>query len=229
MRRSTCGASYLLDEEQAEKVGSRIIAGPHSRAHVPLPSFTTSPPGPRFHKKTMTLSTTSCSLLAVLILGALAPVALEAQRRTSTAAPTGGWAPMSIGAHVGYDNNSQATILGAQIHAPIVRSGMIEFMPSGNVTFLTGLKEYQLNLDAVWVSGGRNGGLYAGGGVAARNTVYEIGSERETRVGGSGVVGLRSGSGSIAGIQLEARKTWLDADFSPTAFTIGINISLWGG
>ncbi len=171
------------------------------------------------------------SLLAVLLLIVFLPGALEAQRRGrgQQQVPTGPWAPISIGAHAGYDEASNGTVLGAQIRAPIVRNGKIELMPSGSVTFLTGLKEYQFNLDAVFVTGGRAGGLYAAGGLAVRNTIFLDQPGQQTRTGFGWAVGIRSGSGSRVGMQLEVRQIFVDADLRPRLLTFGLNFALWGG
>ena len=179
----------------------------------------------------MTLFTTSRCLRAVLILVAIAPGSLEAQRRrpTQEAAPTGAWPPISIGINGGYDDNSQGTVLGAQIRAPILRNGKIELMPGGSVTFLTGLKEYQFNLDAVFAMAGQRGGLYVAGGLAARNTIYEIGSERETRMGASIALGVRSGGGSRVGVHIEVRQIYVGSEFRPRPLTLGLDFPLWGG
>ena len=80
-----------------------------------------------------------------------------------------GWAPVSIGGRVGYDNKQRDEVLGAQIHIPVVRSGVVEFLPNVDATFRPLFNEYQINLEAVYVLGDRTGGgLYAGGGVGFR-------------------------------------------------------------
>jgi len=172
------------------------------------------------------------SLLATLLLGMLLPGALEAQRRgrSQEGVASGPWPPITIGIHFGYnDDLSSGTVLGAQIRMPIIRSAKIEVMPSGSVTFLTGLKEYQFNLDAVYVLGGRSGGLYAGGGLAVRNTLFTEGVGRETKTGGGVAVGFRSRPETKVGIQLEVRQIFLDSNLSPKVLTFGVNFPLWGG
>lgn len=167
--------------------------------------------------------------LPALALLLVLPAAASAQR-PSGGSP-GGWSPAQIGLHVGYDNNASATVLGGQLRVPVVPAGWLEVMPGGDVTFLTGLKEYQLNLDAVAVLGGERGGLYGGGGLALRNSVYGEGLDRETRTGANVVVGLatRGRFGDIPlGVQFEARWVFLDADFDPRVFTFGVNVPLWG-
>jgi hypothetical protein len=105
-------------------------------------------------------------------------------------------------------------------------------MPNADITFLTGLKEYELNLEVVYVTSGRAGGLYFGGGLAFRNSIYgdDASSPRETRQGYSAVVGLKAATGELFGSQVEFRWIFLpDADFDPRQITLGINFSLWGG
>ena len=179
----------------------------------------------------MTRFATSPNLLVALLFVPLVPQPLEAQRRGRAArqVPTAAWPAVSVGAHAGYDDASNGTVLGAQIRAPIVRSGKVEIMPSGNVTFLTGLKEYQFNLDAVFVPGGREGGLYVAGGLALRNTIFPGATVKETRTGAGLAVGIRSGAQARVGVQLEFRQIFVDSDLRPRLLALGINLPLWGG
>jgi hypothetical protein len=169
------------------------------------------------------------ALFLLTLLSVLAAPA-EAQR---PGASGGGWAPAQAGLRVGWDNNANATVAGGQLRIPVLPGGSLELVPSGDVTFLTGLREYQVNLDAVWVLGGRRGGLYGGGGLAARNTIFgeSTDGERETRTGANVVVGLttRGRFGGVPlGVQIEARWVFLDAAFDPRVFTFGLNVPLWG-
>jgi hypothetical protein len=132
-----------------------------------------------------------------------------------------------VGGHFGYDDNSSGEVVGAQIRIPIVRSARFELMPSGDITFLPGLKEYQFNADAVFVTGGRRGGLYAGGGLAVRNTLFPGGVGRQTATGWGWVAGIRSSPGSRIGIQLEARQIHVDESLKPRLLTFGVNFPLW--
>ena len=148
------------------------------------------------------------------ILTALLTLSLPAMAEAQPA--SGGWVPAQIGLRAGYDNSSNATVLGGQLRIPVVPAGWLEVVPSGDVTFLTGLREYQFNADAVLSMGGRSGGVYGGGGLAWRNNL---------------VVGLAT-RGRVAdvplGIQIEGRWVFLDADFDPRVFTFGVNVPLWG-
>lgn len=169
--------------------------------------------------------------LAVAFLLALAPSSLLAQRMGGPPSGGGeGWAPIQIGVRGGYDYNSTGSLLGAQMHIPVLPAGWVELMPSTDVTFLTGLKEYEYNLEAVVVSGGRRGGFYAGGGLGWRNTIYDDGAGRETRRGGTVVVGLKTASmvGPGINVQIESRWIFIRGPVKPRTLTFGVNIPLWG-
>jgi hypothetical protein len=173
----------------------------------------------------------SVVVVAAWIAVSLLPGDLEGQRRRGRSQPgqnTQPWPPISIGLHAGYDDTSKGTILGAQLRAPLLRSARIEFMPSGSVTFANGLKEYQLNLDAVWVLGGRAGGLYLAGGFALRNTIFSPGVGRESKSGGGVALGVRSSPTAGLGTQVELRQIFVDPTFRPRILTLGLNIPLWG-
>lgn len=162
-------------------------------------------------------------------LAALALLAAPSSPLVAQESQPPAWPAIQAGIRFGYDNNANSTVLGAQVRIPVVRGAWLEVVPSGDVTFLPGLKEYQGNADVVWVSGGRRGGLYAGAGLAMRNSIFD-GPERETRTGASVLIGLVSrGFGDVPlGTQLEARWVFLDADFSPRVLTLGVNLPLWG-
>jgi len=176
----------------------------------------------------MTPSPSRLRLHLAALLCLVLPGTVAAQGPAGTG---GGWNPIQVGARAGYDNNANATVLGAQLRIPVVPRGWLELMPSGDITFLTGLKEYQFNADAVVLLGGPRGGLYGGGGLALRNTIFAGRDERETRAGANVVVGLstRAQMGDVPlGVQIEARWVFLDAEFDPRVFTFGVNLPLWG-
>ena len=169
---------------------------------------------------------------ASLILGLallVAPCALSAQRGGGGQGGDQGWPAPTAGFRVGYDDNSTGTVLGAQFRIAAHPSGFVELVPNGDITFLTGLKEYQFGVDAVAVSGGRRGGFFAGGGVAWRNTIYQ-GAGRETRMAPVMVLGARSSAGALApfGTQVEVRWTYPEGVFKPRALTLGVNFPLGG-
>jgi hypothetical protein len=172
------------------------------------------------------------ALLLALCLS-LSPRPAEAQRfgRPLQTGSAEGWAPAWAGFRAGWDYSARSTVLGVQIRLPAIPSGYVEIVPNADVTFPSGLREYQGGVDAVFVSGGRMGGFYAGGGVAWRNTVWAEDSPRETRRAPVTMAGLRTGAlmGAPFGTQLEMRWIWLDGPFKPRVLTLGINFPLWGG
>lgn len=170
---------------------------------------------------------------ALALCFAVSPGAATAQWRGQaprTVSRTG-WAPAWAGVRAGWDYGKRATVLGAQLRIPALPSGMLELVPTGDITFVTGLREYQGGVDAVFVSGGREGGVYAGVGLTWRNTVWDRSSVRETRTVPVTVAGLRTGlfPGAPFGAQLEMRWLWVDQPLKPRALTLGINFPLWGG
>ncbi|GMV06319.1 MAG: hypothetical protein AMXMBFR53_25950 [Gemmatimonadota bacterium] len=169
----------------------------------------------------------STASVALLLL-ALAPGGLHAQR-FGGAPVQRGWPPVTVGIRAGYDYNSTGSLVGAQARVAALPSGFVEVVPNGEITFLNGLREYQYGVDAVVVSGGRSGGIYAGGGIAWRSTIYE-GPDRETRRAPTVVVGARSSAlfGSPFGTQIEMRWTFPEGDFKPRSLTLGVNFPLWG-
>jgi len=85
-------------------------------------------------------------------------------------------------------------------------------------------------VQAVAVSGGRRGGLFAGGGLVWRNTIYEGSSSRETKRWWDLVVGLRTGQLSSIPLtaQLQIRWVFVDEPINPRILTFGVNLPLWG-
>jgi hypothetical protein len=152
----------------------------------------------------------------------------------SGAAPGGpsGWAPIEMGARVGFDSDgfTDAVLLGAQMRIPVIPSGHVKIVPNGAVMFLSGLREYQTALDAVVVTGGRSGGLYLGGGPVWLNSIF-TGPDRTTEVGWSFVVGLSlpGVSGVPFGTQLQLRQSYVADLRRRRVFSLGVNFPLWGG
>ena len=166
-------------------------------------------------------------LLALALALPLAPGEARAQGSGQTAGQ--GWAPVAVGIRVGYDSNASASVVGGQIRIPAWPSGHVELVPNLEVTFLTGVREYQGGVDLVVVSGGRRGGVYAGGGWGVRNTIYE-GPGRDTRGALAVMAGVKTGAlgGAPFGTQLEMRWVYPDGPFRPRVLSLGINFPLWG-
>lgn len=161
----------------------------------------------------------------MLLLGLATPAEAQRRGRQNRPQPTAPRPPVTVGVHAGYDDSSNGSVLGGQIRVPLTADGRFEIMPSGNVTFLSGLREYQFNLDGVWVTGGRRGGLYVAGGLAARNTVFD-GADEETKVGWGAAVGLKT-RGRV-GVQIEVREIRVDDRLQPRLLTFGLNLALGG-
>ncbi|MDZ7778881.1 MAG: hypothetical protein U5R14_02950 [Gemmatimonadota bacterium] len=143
----------------------------------------------------------------------------------------GPWPPASAGLRFGYDQSANGEVLGAQLRIPVLRNGHLEVVPGADVTFVTRLREYGFTADLVYVSGGRQGGFYGGGGIALRNSVYGTDPEsaRETKTGFGAVIGLKTGGPAGLGTQVEFRWVFLPGvEFDPRAVTVGVNIPLWG-
>jgi hypothetical protein len=122
-------------------------------------------------------------------------------------------------------------VVGAQLRVPLLRNGHVEVVPNGDITFLTRVREYGVNVDAVYVSGGSRGGMYFGGGLAVRNSIFSADAEgtRETSSGLGIVVGAKAGGPGGLGTQIEFRWVFLpDLDYDPRAITLGLNVPLWG-
>ena len=186
---------------------------------------------------TTTVSRLSSKWLAVALLTLITPLATEGQRRGPQQPAAASWPSITIGVKAGYDNNANGELLGAQLRVPLLRSGAVALMPSADVTFLTGLKEYQYAVDALYQLAGRRGGPYLGGGLAFRNTIFgaDPNLPRETRLGYSLVAGATFGGAGSFRPQLEIRWVFISKsdsdDFShvnPQVVTFGVNIPLTG-
>ncbi len=170
-------------------------------------------------------------VLGLTALVLLAPAAAQAQlRRPSAPQQEGiGWTPISAGLRLGYEDRSSSLVLGAGMRIPMVPGASIELQPNADVTFLPKLKEYEYNLEAVYVYGGRNGTLYGGGGLAWRSTIFHDEPGRRTKQGYSIVVGLRSlpGGRSSFGTQIQLRWIFVDPVLKPRVLSFGVNFPLW--
>ncbi len=159
----------------------------------------------------------------------MAPAVAQAQQPGQPGA-TAGWAPAAVGVRLGYDQAARGEVIGAQLRIPMLPDGRVELMPGGDITFLTGLRDSGFHLDALYVSGGRRGGPYVGGGLALRNSLFtdEPGAGRETKAGFGAVVGVKGGGPGLLGTQVEFRWIFLpDDDYDPRTISLGVNFPLW--
>lgn len=167
----------------------------------------------------------------LLVVSGVLPRAAHAQA-PGGATGSSSWPAPVAGLRFGYDQTARGEVVGAQIRVPVLRSGRIEVVPNADITFLTRLREYGYNVDAVFVPGGTQGGIYLGGGLALRNSVFGLpggDSDRGTEAGFGAVVGARTGSPGRIGTQIEFRWIFLSGvDHEPRAVTLGVNFPLWG-
>ena len=171
-------------------------------------------------------------ILLLTLLGLVTPIGLEAQVRRGRAVDPDRlpWTPISIGPRAGYDEKARGAVLGAQIHLPLLRNGLVELVPTADIIFVTNAQEYQYNLELVFVTAGRRGGLYGGGGVGYRDTVLggTPADPRSNIFGYSLVLGVRSGTAARFQTQVEVRWIYLeDTTVRPFPVTFGINFPLW--
>jgi hypothetical protein len=182
------------------------------------------------HLSNMSLRHTLTLTLSLLVAGtAVAVEDVSAQPVPGAQSQaTSGWAPPSFGIRFGWDNQQQSQMLGAQLRLPIVPGGQIELMPSMDISFLRGLKEYQYNFEGVYVLDGRAGGLYGGGGIGLRNSIFTDGQGRRTERGYTAVVGLRLVDLGVVVPQIEYRWVFIsDAPVTYQQLSLGLNLALW--
>ncbi len=130
----------------------------------------------------------SGALLLALSAATTVPVSAQRGRPRAPAPQAAPWMPITVGIRLGYDDQLNGTVLGGQLHIPVIRNGFIELVPNGDVTFINSLKEYEFNADILVSSAGRRGGLYLAAGPAWRNTIFNTQSStagRETKAGWS--------------------------------------------
>ena len=162
------------------------------------------------------------------LLPALAAAPVGAQLGPNQA--TTGWPGVEVGARVGFDNSQRQEVAGALLRIPVLRSGRVELLPNADVTFLRGLKEYQVNAEAVYVSGGREGGLYAGGGIGSRSTILpsDPAAGRQRIRTYSLVLGAKLSSLGRVHPLLEFRRVFASRlAVDPQQITLGVTISIW--
>ncbi len=173
---------------------------------------------------------TSVLVASLTVVSLLMPASVGAQMLGPYASPSPtspGWMPIVIGPQIGYEMVNGSLVLGAGARIPVVPSGAVEVLPSANVTFLHGLREYEYNLEAVYAYGTRYGAIYGGGGLAWRNTIYEHQTRRQTKQGESIVVGVRSFPAHARfGTQLSLRWIFVDPVLKPRVISLGINFPL---
>lgn len=169
--------------------------------------------------------------LFALTISATAPHETSAQeRRGRDSGPTERWAPPAVGVRAGFDQRANAEVLGAHGRIPILRSGIIELVPTAEMAFLRGAKDYQYGVEAAWVPAGTGDGVLLTGGVAWRDTpvgTLDAAEPRRTHFGWVLGAGGRAGVGRLQ-VELSLRWVFLDdAPFQPNPATIGVAFPFW--
>ncbi len=170
-------------------------------------------------------------LAVILMVGAGAEGADAQVRRGRPIAPdVPPWAPIAVGVRFGLDQEAGGEVIGGQIRLPVVRSGLVEFVPNVDVLLLSGVKEYQYNLNLAYVPGGAGGGIFLEGGVGWRDSV--LGSSDPTAPSRT-YFGFNLGAGgrtNVGPVQLEILIRWVflnDTSFRPNPASLGFNFPLW--
>jgi hypothetical protein len=181
----------------------------------------------------LTLPTARTVAALVAALAILASSA-DAQVRRGRAQPvTPGWAPIAVGFRAGWEQDRVAngSMLGGELRIPVIRSGKVEIVPSADMIWLQNTKEYQYNADVLFVPQGPRGGVFLGGGVGWRDSLWGAVSaeepSRKTFLGYNLVIGGRTAIGPLQ-LTVTLRRIFLDgSDYSPTALTLGLSYPLW--
>ena len=168
--------------------------------------------------------------MVLAALTAVAPGSAAAQLAPQPQTQRTGWPAVEIGVRVGYDNIQRQEVVGALLRVPILPNGTIELLPSADVTFLRGLREYQFNADAVYLLAASDGGIYAGGGVGFRSTFPPANPSggRETLTTFAVVVGLKLTNLSRVNPMFEFRRIFAsELAVDPQLLSIGVTFELW--
>jgi hypothetical protein len=168
------------------------------------------------------------SLAALLWLASAADA--RAQLREPLGETTGGWAPVGVGVRVGTDNQLHDYVAGALLWIPLVPSGVVQFMPNMDVTFVSGANAYEYNIELAYLTGGREGGLYAGGGIGFRKARFSPNPAvgRESARAYTVVLGVKLGGFGRLSPQIETRWVFVNkTGINPQQLTIGASVALW--
>lgn len=160
----------------------------------------------------------------------LVPSLLDAQTRRgrTSAEQSTPWAPVSVGARFGYDQEVRGQAAGLSVRIPVVRNGTIELNPSLDQVIINGQDDRQYNLDLAYVPGGVRGGILLVAGLGWRDSVFGFGTVGRTRYFGYNV---GAGGKTVLGrLELEALIRWTflnDTTLQPNIVSLGINVPLW--
>jgi hypothetical protein len=133
------------------------------------------------------------------------------------------WMGAMIGAHVGVDYLFEGFLIGGQGHLLLDPWGRVSLIPSAEYEIRRGLRDWQANLDAAVMP---IPGVYVGGGLSYRNSIFEEEVGRETLRGYSVFVGYRAPPAPGRFVpQIELRWSFI-GDIRPRMLTAGVNYPL---
>jgi hypothetical protein len=139
-------------------------------------------------------------------------------------AATGPYMGAMIGAHVGVDYLFEGFLIGGQGHLLLDPWGRVSLIPSAEYEIRRGLRDWQANVDAAVMP---LSGLYLGGGVSYRNSIFDEEVGRETVQGYSVFVGYRAPAAPRRFVpQIELRWSFI-GDIRPRMLTAGVNYPLF--
>jgi hypothetical protein len=159
------------------------------------------------------------ALLLLVVGGA------EAQRGRSVGGDPGGqMQPPAVGARVGLDWNEKNWSVGGQVRFMLPGLPGLEWSPSGDVFFLDGQKEWQINLDAAIQLLPI---VYAGAGFAIARDSLPTSSGPSTETGYNLFFGFNAPALRLPIIPFaEARWTMINRFVRPFRIVAGLNIPL---
>ena len=147
---------------------------------------------------------------------------LDAQRgRTRGGDPT---QPLAIGARAGFDLDDRNWSVGGQARLMLPFLPAIEWMPSGDVFFLDGQKEWQINLD---VAIQLLPFAYGGGGLAIARDSLPTSAGPSTETGYNVFFGFNAPALRLPVMPFaEARWTMINRLVHPFRIVAGLNVPL---
>jgi len=179
----------------------------------------------------MTMTIRGSRLFCVLFLAGSLPVAAPAAAQLPGTESARGWPPIEVGVRAGYDSGVRDEFVGALLRIPVLPNGGVELVPSMDVTFLRGLREYQYNAEVVYLTApSEGGGLYAGGGIGFRNTILPSSptAGRQTVTTWNLVLGAKFAMTDRLNPMIEFRRAFVsELAADPQQLSIGATIELW--
>jgi len=130
-----------------------------------------------------------------------------------------------LGLRPGYDFDIDAWSFGAQLRLALGPGGRIQIIPSGDLFFVDGNTDWQINIDAALRD---RGAMYFGGGLAIANRDFAGTGDEDTKYGGNLFAGLKIRMRrSPVRPYIEGRWTFIEEE-NPFRLVVGLNFVLKG-